>query len=835
MMKSLIVLIILLVSSSAFAVDFTKEILPILEKKCFECHSSLKTKPKGKLRVDELEHVLKGGKNGSFIVPEQPEKSLFYKSVILGKHDDDVMPPTGKGEPVSKNQQGLIKKWILDGAKFGNWKKSTPKKTISAKSKNTAPLVALADQFPNLKVPASESGAISKLEEILEKARKQQKISRNDDISDENFVRRIYISIAGRIPTLNEAKEFLDNKDKNKRDKLIDRLVDSEAFVSNFYNYWADVLRIKTHLAASEEKDYIKIFAEWIKESFRENKPYDVFVREMLSSTGNAFESPGVGYFYRDKQMPLDNMAYTTQVFLGTQLDCAMCHDHPFDQWSQLDFYQLGAFVHDARYYGYFPGWVTKEDVLNGPSRKRSIRKVRDGKLVKNSRGRPTFEVVVEKSKSLAQSFQKSYKGKTIEQIREHFKINGKLKIFGQNMFVDVKFNNVPKELHAQASGQVNMANDIVKVLSYNYFYRDYKMSPLKLPDDYQYDNAKPKSSVKEKVLFGASPEENEPQHQIYAKWITSSENPKFTRMIANRLFQYVFGLGLYAAHDDLKSSSECSNPELMAYLEKLMQDRDFDMKAFLKILYKSPTFQASAKLSTAKEMQTAAFPYYFPGPVLKRMSAEQIWDSLMTMIIPAVDHRKRYFRFRDRQKFVNMKNMTGDEIVKFCIEYLKKDKERLYKNRSKDFDTGYITKTYKRLYLTEPDARHAGHKQEWLRASELPQVLYSDNTLRVFGRTDYTQVENSNRSSNVPQALYLLNGVVDQELTAKNGFLWRQIMSQKSAEQKIESAFLGILSRRPTSAEKNKIASLINPDKDEDLKDLFWALINNEEFRFHY
>ncbi|MCM8532560.1 MAG: PSD1 and planctomycete cytochrome C domain-containing protein [Lentisphaeraceae bacterium] len=830
-MKKLLIILAILISSNSYGVDFRKDILPILEKQCFECHSSLKKKPKGKLRVDELSHFLKGGKNGSFLVPGKPEKSLLFKSISLGKNDDDVMPPTGKGEPVTKKQQELVKKWILEGAKFGDWKKSTVR---AIKAVKKAPVRSFAAKFPELTVPKTESGAVRKLEELIEKARKQNNITRNDAISDENFLRRIYISIAGRIPTLNEAKDFLESKEKEKRDKLVDTLLESEAFVSNFYNYWADVFRIKTHLATTVEKEHIKVFGEWIKENIRENKPYDAFVREMLSSTGDAFESPGVGYFFRDKQMPLDNMAYTTQVFLGTQLDCAMCHDHPFDQWTQYEFYQLGAFIHDARFYGYLPGWVTKDHVLNPPGRKRMIRKVRDGKLIKNKRGRPVMEEIESKD-TLAKTFQRSYKNKTIEQIRAHAKISSKLKLFGQNMFVDIVNNGLPAELHAQASGQVEMASHIVKLISHNYFYRDYKSSPMKLPEDYQYDNAKPKASVKPKPLFGVSSEATDPQHVAYAKWMTSRDNPKFTTMISNRLFKYVFGIGLYADHDDLKSSYKPSNPELMAYLEKLMQDRNFDMRAFLKVLYKSPTFQASVKSSTDKEMKSAAFPYYFPGPVLNRMSAEQIWDSMMTLMVPEIDHRKRYFRYRDREKFVNMKNLTGTEIVAFCIDFLKKEKVRLYEHRSKDFDTGYITKAYKRLYLTEPDERFKGHKQEWLRASELPQVLYSDRTLRVFGRTDYDQIENSNRSSNVPQALYLLNGVIDQDVTKGRSYLWNQILNENNPEKKVEKAFLGVLSRRPTSAELSKLKQLIDFANVEDIRDLVWALVNNEEFRFIY
>ena len=89
------------------------------------------------------------------------------------------------------------------------------------------------------------------------------------------------------------------------------------------------------------------VYREWVRTSIEENKPYDEIVRELLSTSGYAYdkETPQVGYYLRDRGMQLDNMANTVRVFLGTRLECAMCHDHPFDRWTQREFYEMAAFT----------------------------------------------------------------------------------------------------------------------------------------------------------------------------------------------------------------------------------------------------------------------------------------------------------------------------------------------------------------------------------------------------------------------------------------------------------------------------------------------------------
>jgi hypothetical protein len=116
--------------SNASAVDFEKEILPIFKERCFDCHQKERTdektgkvkKPKGKFRMDSAALLLKGGSEGSNIVPGDAAKSTVYTSVTLPETDELAMPPEGKGDRLTKAQQDLIKAWITEGAKFGTWK-----------------------------------------------------------------------------------------------------------------------------------------------------------------------------------------------------------------------------------------------------------------------------------------------------------------------------------------------------------------------------------------------------------------------------------------------------------------------------------------------------------------------------------------------------------------------------------------------------------------------------------------------------------------------------------------------------------------------------------------
>ena len=149
------------------------------------------------------------------------------------------------------------------------------------------------------------------------------------------------MDIAGRIPTFSELSEFLESENEDKRAQLIDELLESEGYVSSYYNFWADILRVKSR----GRRTIMVSYQEWIKDSLRENLAYDKFVRELITSEGYVWDDPAVGYYLRDAGMPLDNMSNTAQVFLGTRMQCAQCHDHPFDKWTQKEYYHMAAYT----------------------------------------------------------------------------------------------------------------------------------------------------------------------------------------------------------------------------------------------------------------------------------------------------------------------------------------------------------------------------------------------------------------------------------------------------------------------------------------------------------
>ena len=167
-------------------------------------------------------------------------------------------------------------------------------------------------------------------------------------IDDAGYVRRAYLQLVGRIPTEAEASAFLGDMSSDKRTRLIDTLIDSPGHTSTMSNWWFDLLRVKSRQRQLSGEP----FAHWIREAVRCDMPYDQFVRELVTATGPGHKEGcgATGYLLRDANMPHDAMANTLRLFLGTRLECAQCHNHPTDHWTQKDFYAMAAFFGGIRY-----------------------------------------------------------------------------------------------------------------------------------------------------------------------------------------------------------------------------------------------------------------------------------------------------------------------------------------------------------------------------------------------------------------------------------------------------------------------------------------------------
>jgi hypothetical protein len=158
---------------------------------------------------------------------------------------------------------------------------------------------------------------------------------------DASFIRRTCLDIAGRLPTLEETEAFLADKSVNKRDAWIDTLLAGTDYADFFANKWSSLLRNRRSQGHYTHGTYA--FHDWIRESLHENKPYDTFVRDILTASGDISRNPPVAWYrqVRDTTTQLEDSA---QLFLGVRLQCARCHHHPFEKWSQDDYYGFAAF-----------------------------------------------------------------------------------------------------------------------------------------------------------------------------------------------------------------------------------------------------------------------------------------------------------------------------------------------------------------------------------------------------------------------------------------------------------------------------------------------------------
>jgi hypothetical protein len=157
---------------------------------------------------------------------------------------------------------------------------------------------------------------------------------------DATFLRRAHLDVIGRLPTPEEARAFLDDASPDKRARLVDRLLQRPEYADHWATKWMDLLRPNPYRVGIKA---VFNLDGWIRETFRENLPYDEFVRRIVTARGSSFEQ-GPSTVFRDHRDPIEIAPVVGQLFLGIRLDCAKCHHHPFESWTQDQFYEFSAF-----------------------------------------------------------------------------------------------------------------------------------------------------------------------------------------------------------------------------------------------------------------------------------------------------------------------------------------------------------------------------------------------------------------------------------------------------------------------------------------------------------
>ena len=559
-------------------------------------------------------------------------------------------------------------------------------------------------------------------------------IKPNKQTDDFVFVRRVYLDVAGRIPTDMEARDFLNDKDPEKRRKLIDQLLISDGYRSHLFNWMADLLRHRGKLRRSNFNHYER----WLKDQITKNTPWNDMVYAMLTAEGTLASSGPTGYLLRDPGMPLDNLSNTLNIFLSANVSCAQCHDHPLADWTQREFYELAAFF-----------------------------------------------------------------GATDVSDRDPRKVGNKLKL---------PDGSISKQDVASAVAQ-NLARVHTK-----------SAQTLKFPDDYAYSDVEPGSPV-DPLLFIWDDEEltvevdqTDPAklRENFAEWLTHKKNPRFAIAIANRLWKRFFGLAVQEPLEDLDDLTKASNPELLQLLGKVMVAADFDLREFQRVILNSKAYQA---VSSVTPSSGDAEKYLFPGPVLRRMSAEQAWDSILALVLGTslddykVDRSNRVTRYD-----FPYEQMNPDEV---------REKVLLMKKN------GYLKSNQRIVEADFVDGKRPVKMNDefLLRASELSQPAPDNHFLRMFGQSSRDLVNDSSVEGSIPQSLMLMNGGVQNLLYNRDARLSKMLRRSGDFKSAVQFLFLSFFCRPPTPDEMNTIEQAITEGMKKE--DLTWALFNSTEFLF--
>ena len=582
--------------------------------------------------------------------------------------------------------------------------------------------------------PRTLSDAMSsaaKIDKLVEALHDKHDVQPRPRTTDEQFVRRAYLQITGTIPTLAQTRKFLKTSDPKRRSKLIDELLNSEGYVSHHFNYWGNILRI---VDRPVNNVIMQPYHEWIKQALRDNMPYDRFVKEMLTASGKTWENGATGYLMRDANMPLDATNNTVRIFLGTRIGCAQCHDHPFDRWTQREFYEMAAYMYPTR--------------------------------AKNFGGN-----------------KQDFKKNPVKRLKDEL-----------------------KEIDPDNNGGGDF-NRLIQANFYDVFDLPRK---LRLPHDYQYDDAKPKQVVSYSPIFDpkAPVGKKESPREVFASWMTTKENPRFTRTITNRLWKHAMGVGLIEPVDDLRDETEASNPALMKFLEDEFVRLNYDMKQFLRTIYHTETWQRQVYDADID----LANPYYFPGPKLRRMTAEQAWDSLLTLAVHNVGgfQRTRFDKVAEVVE-LDLNKATAQEVL---------DRAEKYKE------------TFSNGALRKEERTHAYKGMTLARASELPLPVPANHFLRQFGQGDRELIEGATTDGSVSQILTMFNGPVTHMMLEAGSVIYDDVVKARPADR-VNVIFNSILSRKPSASEMKIAREEIRTFGNAGYGNVIWALVNTKEFLF--
>jgi mono/diheme cytochrome c family protein len=632
---------------------YEKDVLPVLKQHCLKCHGDDPEKIKGGLDLTTRKAVLEGGESGAVVDLAKPAESQLLKAIHY-KDDNHKMPPKGK---MPDKDIATIEKWVKDGLpvtadRLGDIAKVTPKGgvvTEEAKKywayqpvKRPAPPDVKGKEWVKSPIDAF---VLAKLEaKNLKPVKPAEKAA---------LVRRAYYDLTGLPPTPDEVDAFVNSKDANAYEKLLDKLLASPQYGEKWGRHWLDVVRFAETNGYERDgpKPYAWRYRDYVIRSFNDDKPYTQFIKEQLAGD----EIPGYNPeaivatgFYRlgiwddEPADPLlavfdgydDIVATAGQAFLATTFNCARCHDHKADPIPATDYYKLVAFFRDIRPYSETRDVRSKFNLtdISPPNQRSKYEEELKKREARVAEIKKLMEAIEDEIiKTLPAEDQRAAEGVDRPQVvsgkvvpalkgkqkddytalkNERAELNKKPAPPGQQLALSVNNCDVnPRPTHVLVRGSPAAKGKEVKPGF---------PEVLGLPDP---TIPAPKPGAK-----------TSGRRTVLAEWIASKDNPFTARVFVNRVWQYHFGKGIVPTANDFGKLGEMpTHPELLDWLAAEFMAGEWKLKRLHKLIMMSSTYQLSSQ-ADADNLKADPSNALLWRANMRRLSGEEVRDSILAV-----------------------------------------------------------------------------------------------------------------------------------------------------------------------------------------------------------
>ncbi|QIF05747.1 DUF1549 domain-containing protein [Roseimicrobium sp. ORNL1] len=672
-MKSLLLPILCFTAGSAFAagVDgeadarraalkfFENEVRPVLVSRCFECHAE--KKQKGGLRVDSLGYLTTGGESGTALVPGNPGKSLLIQ-VVRHEVEDLKMPPK---EKLTDKEIAVLEQWVKLGAPWPDSEKSEALTEARDKYGFTeANRKYWAFQpVSNPKPPVVKgTWARTDIDRFIAKKHEELGLTPAPEASRQELVRRLYFNLHGLPPTREQADAFVNSKDPQAYEKLVDELLASPRYGERWAQHWLDLTRYAESDGYNQDalRPAAWTYRDYVIKSLNADKPYDQFVREQLAGDEMDLKNPEVlvatsylrapiyEYNQRDArgqyEVILTDMTDNAgELFLGLSMGCARCHDHKFDPILQEDYYRLRAFFSPVR-------WRDDMKLATDAQKEeyaKALAKWEAATADIRSQIDAIIEPMIQKNIDNAyKRFQADIRAMVDKKPEEREPQDWQFSYFCERqMAYERERFDALKSIKKPEEKERYLA--LVKELEK---FNDIKPAPL--VDAFVATDASAKGppnllktrkgekDVPPGFLTLVEPEvptiqpmaNSTGRRTALANWIVRPENQLSTRVITNRVWHYLFGRGLVATPNDFGKLGEVpSHPELLDYLTQRFLKGGWSLKKLQREILLSATYKQTAHRAVpdvAAKIDPANKYLWRFNP--RRLDAEQARDAML-------------------------------------------------------------------------------------------------------------------------------------------------------------------------------------------------------------